>query len=231
MITISASIMHASFDEGRRKSVSELTYQLYSQGAYEKWTEISIIKDANRHGPWWTAKQCWQKGATSNATHHILMQDDILLCKHFVEGIEAVIEGFPNDIISLFAMPRKNFDGSCRWGEAEGTWGPSIVMPSALVKEFLVWEAENINPSLKHDDSRISLFAKLNNRTVKVPFPNLVDHRDNEVKTVQGNRWSRPRMSVDFMGSRNPNDFDWTDTQKTMKSINSYTQFNKYLLK
>ena len=38
-------------------------------------------------------------------------------------------------------------------------------------------------------------------------------------------------MSSDFMGERNPEDFDWSDKKNQMKSINSYTQFNKYLLK
>ena len=104
-------------------------------------------------------------------------------------------------------------------------------MSVPLVREFLEWEQENIDPSFPHDDSRVSLFAIKTKRRVMVPFPNLIDHRDDEVKSVMGNRWIKPRVSSDFMGGRDPASFDWTEMDPVMRSVNSFTQYNDYLLK
>jgi len=230
MITISCAIMHASFSAERRQSVQQLQYQLFEQDAKKHWESIKIVEDGYKQGAWWTAKRCWENGSLSNATHHILMQDDIVICNDFVNGVKDVIAAYSNDIISLFHGPRKAFDGSSRWGLSEGVWGQAIVMPVPMVKEFLEWEKRNIDPSFPHDDSRVSLFAIKTKRYVKVPFPNLVNHRDTEVKSVMGNRWIKPRVSSDFLGSRSPKDFDWTDKSNQMKSINSFTKYNKYLI-
>ena len=183
-----------------------------------------------RQGLWWNAKRCWEEGAKSEATHHIVLQDDILLCNNFVQGVKSVIAAFPTEIISLFHGPRKGFDGSARWGQSEGVWGQGIVMPKEIVTEFLEWEQKNIHPSFPHDDSRVSLFAIKTRRRCYVPFPNLINHRDDELKSIMGHKRGKPRISSDFMASRDPENFDWSEKEPMMKSINSFTQYNKYLL-
>jgi len=223
--------MHASFDKQRRDAVQQLQFQLFSQGCEENWLSLSVTKDNVGRGSWWTAKKCWEAGSTSNASHHLLLQDDIVVCNNFVNGVKKVIDAYPDEIISLFHGPRKSFNNSARWGLSEGVWGQGVVMPVPMVQEFLKWESENISTDFPHDDSRVSLFAIKTKRYVKVPFPNLINHRDIEVKSVLGHKWIRPRISSDFMGERNPEDFDWNDKSNQMKSVNSFTQYNKYLLK
>ena len=230
MITISASIMHTSSSIERRQSLQDLYSHLYAQGVDKHWLDVKVKDDSMRNGAWWNAKRCWEEGVKSEATHFILMQDDILICNNFVKGVKSVIAAFPNEIISLFHGPRKGFDGSARWGQSEGVWGQGIVMPVPMINEFLQWERENIHPSFPHDDSRVSLFALKTRRRCFVPFPNLIDHRDNELSSVMNNKRGKPRMSFDFMGGRDPEDFDWSQKDPMMKSINSFTQYNKYLL-
>ena len=230
-VSISCTIMQSSFNAQRKQSVEQLQFQLFSQEWEKNWLNLTVIKDDVGRGPWWTAKKCWEEGSVSNATHHLLLQDDVVICNNFVNGIKSVISSYSNDIISLFHGPRKAFNGSARWGLSEGVWGQGIVMPVYLVEEFLKWEAKNISKDFPHDDSRVSLFAIKTKRHVKVPFPNLVDHRDVEIKSVMGHKWIRPRISSDFMGERNPEDFDWSNKKNQMKSVNSFTQYNKYLLK
>ena len=231
MITISATIMHTSSSSERRKALQQLLYQLSLQGAKDHWVSLDVKDDWLKQGPWYNAKRCWQIGEKSQATHHLHMQDDIRVCHNFVEGIKSVIAAFPDEIISIFHGPRKAFNGSARWGQSEGAWGQGIIMPVAMVKEFLIWERQNIDPCFPHDDSRVSLFAIKTGRRVFIPFPNLIDHRDDELKSILGNRWNKPRVSSDFMGDRDPANFDWNQKEPMMKSINSFTQYNKYLIR
>jgi hypothetical protein len=185
--------------------------------------------DFHGRGCWWNAKRCWEHALTTDSTHHILLQDDVRVCPEFAAGVKEVIKAYPDQVISLFAMPRKGFESlSSRWGEAEGTWGCGIVMSKELIREFLDWEAEHVMPEFKHDDSRISLWCVKTKRTVKVPFPNLVDHLT--MKSVMGNGWNKPRVSLDFMEDKTPFDYDWSDKANLMRSVNSYTQYNKYLI-
>ena len=221
--------MHAPFSELRQRCLSQLTKNLYLQGASKHWQSLTVMNDFEKRGVWWNAKRCWESGLATKNTHHLVLQDDVIVCKDFVTGVLDVIYAFPNEIISLFSIPRKKFDGSCRWGISEGVWGLGVVMPRNVLEKFLIWEKENIKPEFKHDDSRISLFCVKNKRTVKVPFPNLIDHQD--VKSIVGNTWSKPRVSSDFMGERSPHNFDWNEKDPIMKSINSYTQYDKFLIK
>jgi hypothetical protein len=231
VITLSAAIMFAEFSPERTDAALQLSGALTAMGADTEWQSLRMFGDAERKGPWWNARRCWQYGAEQQATHHLVMQDDIIPCNEFVRGVLQVIAARPESIISLFHGPRKAFDGSCRWGVSEGAWGQGIVMPACMVKEFLSWEQEHVDPAFPHDDSRVSLFAIRTRRRVYVPFPTLLDHRDGELKSVLGNRWSRPRVSSDFMGSRDPREFDWSETEPTMRSINSFSQYNRFLLK
>ena len=100
-----------------------------------------------------------------------------------------------------------------------------------FVKEFLSWDKENICPSLKHDDSRLALFTSKTGKTAKVPFPNLVNHRDGEIRSVMGNHGGKKRNTEYFMGSNDPLSYDWNDKSNQMKSIRSLSEYKRYLLK
>lgn len=229
MITVSCTIMHASFDRKRRYAVSALISQIGEDKIRNEWIDMQVMGDFHGRGCWWNAKRCWEHGLTTDSTHHILLQDDVRVCPEFAAGVKEVIKAYPDQVISLFAMPRKGFEAlSCRWGEAEGTWGCGIVMSKELIREFLDWEAEHVIPEFKHDDSRISLWCVKTKRTVKVPFPNLVDHLT--MKSVMGNGWNKPRVSLDFMEEKTPFDYDWNDRANLMRSVNSYAHYNKYLI-
>ena len=231
MITISCNIMHASFDKKRKKTLEEILYQLHCFNSDKEFLSVNVISDEFKRGAWWTAKKCWENGAISKATHHLVLQDDIKLCFNFCAGLKKVITAYPDEIISLFYGPRKNFDGTSRWGIAESAWGQAIVMPAKICKEFLAWDKENICPTLKHDDSRLALFTSKTGRTAKVPFPNLVNHRDGEIKSVMGNHGGKLRVTQYFMGKNNPLDYDWNDKSNQMKSIRSLSEYKRYLLK
>ena len=228
-VSLSCTLMHYQGASERRISLERIIQRLQPQKIVDHWRDFCVMSDMYKRGPWWNAKRCWEHAATQQTTHHLLLQDDIEVCKDFVTGVFDVIKVFPNDVLSLFHGPRKNFDGSCRWGITNtGPWGQAIVMPTPLISKFLIWQDAHVDKRLKHDDSRLALFLYKTKRRTMVPFPNLIDHC--QLKSVVGNSWSQPRVSSNFLADRSPHDFDWSDTGRYMKSNNSLSQYNKFLI-
>lgn len=228
-VSLSVSVMHASFDRKRRYNVSQLISQIGEQNIRDYWAGFEVMGDMFGRGCWWNARRCWKSGSSSPVTHHMILQDDIRVCADFAQGVLKVIEARPTDVISLFCLPRKGFESlDCRWGEAEGAWGCGLIMPKELIKEFLDWELKNVRLDFKHDDSRVSLFCVKNKRTVKVPFPNLVDHL--ALPSTLGNGWSKPRHSPMFLEQGSPLDYDWAELEPIMRSVNSYNHYDKFLI-
>ena len=226
MVSLSCAVMHSAFSIDRRKSVELLVQDIGAELIAEHWVDFQIFGDFHRRGAWWNAKRCWKWGSSLGTSHHMLLQDDILVCRDFASGVLRVIEAFPKDVINLFHGPRKAFDGSGRWGISEGVWGQGIILPSALLRDFLLWEKEHIKPEFPHDDSRVSLFCVRNKIRPRIPFPTLIDHK--QIKSILGHSWKAPRVSNDFLGDRSPHEVNWSERTE-MKSINSFTQYNKFL--
>ena len=228
MISLSCTVMHASFDKKRRYNVHQLISQIGEDNIRRHWATFEVKGDMHGRGCWWNARRCWRHGLTAPTTHHLLIQDDIRVCDYFAEDLLKVIEARPTEVISLFCLPRKGFAGlEHRWGEAEGVWGCGIVMPKDLIRDFLEWEQKNIRPDFPHDDSRLSLYLVKHKMTAKVPFPNLIDHL--ALPSTFGAR-QKSRHSPCFLEQGRPADYDWTVTHPAMRSINSYTHFNDYLI-
>jgi hypothetical protein len=229
-ITLSCTVMHTSAIKERRQSLEAMVSTLGEDNMKQHWTNFEVMDDFHGQGCWWNAKRCWEYGLSTEATHHLLLQDDIVICKDFVTGVFEVVAAFPDKVISLYCNPRKGFaESQARWGESEGPWGPAIVMNKALIREFLAWEAVNVKPEFKHDDWRLTMFCVNTKQTVKVPFPNLIDH-DDGLKSIMGNSWNKRRVSPDFMGERSPHDFNWQDKGALRKSVNAPNYDKKFLI-
>lgn len=222
MISLSVCLMAAGWSAERRENVERIVRAIGPEEISNHWQDFQIFYDFHRRGVWWNGKRCWQYGAQCNSTHHMILQDDIYVCKDFARGVLEVIKAVPNDPINLFQMPRKALDGSKRWGLCESGTGQAAIIPTRLISKFLDWEKENIKPSFKPYDSRLSLFFHRQKIRFKITMPHLVDHLDTQLRSVIGHKTPYPRVSTDFMGERSPLDFDWSDTGDYMKSINSY---------
>ena len=221
-VTLSCAVMHTPSRRERRECVSALFSDLGENKIRKHWHSLEVFGDFYRKGIWQNAKRCWEYGANAGATHHLVIQDDVRVCRDFVVGIFSVIAGFPDDIIGLYCNiptppadpPEDYLDLLPRWGTTLGPRGPAIIMPVDTVRRFLAWESENIKPSFKHDDLRITLYCDSENITSKLPLPNLVDHK---VEFPSVGRNEKQPKGFNFMGERSPLDFNWLD--KTGLSI------------
>lgn len=228
MITVSCSIMHAQFSPERRQCLEEMLVQLNTDVIASHWKDFQVFGDVHRRGHWWNAKRCMEWATGINATHHLILQDDIRFCEDFVTGLDELIKVWPGEIISLFFGPRKGFKEGGRWGDAEGPWGQAIVYPHEILLEFLEWEKAHVKPHLRHDDTRVTLFCDGTGRTVKVPFPNPIDHLDDMKSTLNHNGFV-PRVSDHFL-TGSIKDIDWADTSDMRKSVNSVHNDRKWLV-
>ena len=172
-----------------------------------------VVMDTDQSGPWLTAKRAWLRG--EGATHNLVVQEDIGLCKDFLAGAEAAIEVNPFEIISFFSMSsviKKALGKNKSWVKLRSlSWAQAIVMPMNVVFKFMEWEEDNVAPSFKGDDARISLYALNHYLDVWHTAPSLVEHLGWE-EGIAGNPaklGGRPRVASAFCEG-SAKEIDWS---------------------
>jgi hypothetical protein len=126
-----------------------------------------VITDPEREGVWPTTVRAYEAIAADpgNATHALVLQDDMLPCGSFVPNTLAAVEAVPDYAVSLFSMRKGVQDAAARgdrWVRTvDGVWGGSTVIPIGWVRPFLRWCEKIVRPSFKHDDSRLYAYIVL----------------------------------------------------------------------
>jgi len=130
------------------------------------------------------------------ATHHVVIQDDSIVCDRFRERAEAFIadqerkrerDGRPAQGYNFFL--RKDRNNSPIWPK-DGVYtdnvtrgGVAICLPTAHIAPML---REYDRQKSKHDDDRISEYAKRNGVKILFPVPSLIGHR-NDISSIANN--------------------------------------------
>jgi hypothetical protein len=187
-VKLSASIM-AHVDRSREATElwADLVYGV-DRNVSISWDMIQPASgDADR--VWGTARVGWSLGlATEGGTHHVLIQDDALVCADFLAGLEQALAFVPeNAIVSPYlgkainvptrweTVANRATAAGARWIRSDTVmWGVCLVMPTALIPEMVAWADKR---SGRPDDMRVGGFAKANGLEVWYPWPSLVDHR------------------------------------------------------
>jgi len=142
-----------------------------------------------------------------NASHHLVVQDDALICKDFYERAQAEIEKRPDWAFSFYLGNRKQRPSiaaqamrSLPQGGVEmpriTTWGLAIVLPTKIIGPGMWRYCENLKTDSKHDDTRVAKWVKHKRVRLWYPLPCLVEHREGE--SLVGN--SHGRSAVAFVG-------------------------------
>jgi hypothetical protein len=209
-IKVSASIM-AHPDRG--PEVFELVKNLDA--------EVSTIWDLN--GPasgnadriWGTARRAWLS-YRATATHHVLIQDDAIVCPDFLAGLEQALEHVPETaIVSPYLGQASNVparweraaaratSGGARWIRSDTVmWGVCLVAPTAIIPEMVAWADRRAGIP---DDMRVGGYAKKLGLEVWYTWPSLVDHRT--IPSLTKHR-ARERVARRFHGGSALN-LDW----------------------
>lgn len=187
--------------------------------------DFAVIEDWKKRGVWYNAKKSWEFCLSSNATHHLVIQDDIILCKDFFSTIYEIIKIFPKRIISLYANRKiceEAKQKNIRWVEiSDGTWGQALLFPKEQTELFLQWEQKNVLPNFKTDDARVAMYCVKNKIMPICPMPSLVNHLLPSNSTLGYN--NKNRIARWFEKDKAYSEFDWTKTEK----LTSVTKLNK----
>lgn len=174
---------------------------------------VPVLYDDDRIGCWNNAVRAW-KAVKSGASHHLVLQDDIVLCRNFLSTVERLCELRPSHPLTLFTMrkgTREAVEKDSHWVRVEyGVWGQATLLPTFMIPQMLRWNDKHIRPDFGlPDDARISLWMEHHRIPAFAPAPNIVEHLDDS--STLGHRTPLPRKSRLFIGENTDGlSVDWT---------------------
>lgn len=178
-----------------------------------------VVWDEAGH-PWDTGRRAML--AHGNGTHHLVLQDDAVVCRDLIPGLEKALAAVPMDVpISLYTgRKRPNGPLVARMvKEAERRKAPWLVLKKLLWGVGIVLPVPVIEAAVKRGDdqrifsydSRLQRFFLERQSDVWYSVPSLVEHRD--VPSLFPNRTGTGRTAHSFLGEhRSALEVDWTRT-------------------
>lgn len=174
----------------RAQSATELSHDL----------NCAVSWDDPPVSPWHNARRCWL-GCPEDATHRLLVNDDAVLCPSFYEAVYAAVAARPNGIISFFTV-RPEINNAAVAGRPwmvynRNICGVALCMPRWLIKDFVAWCDENLNPDWHSADTRLLVWAHATGRDILYTVPSLVQHNEEHVSTIH-HESNRGHVSTQF---------------------------------
>lgn len=182
MVKISLSIVTtpALNDNHRQECLALLLQELGNQFEYK----LAINDPPTGH--YFGVRAAW-KMATGD--YHIVLEDDVKICRNFKNAVEAIIEVQSNKIIQFGAV-----GSGYHWAEKEGcsfiaqqtmSWNWGLMMPTETVFDMLAFCEKQLKESeMKWWDDAVSLYCLMTGKQVFTALPNIVDHRAAHHSTV-----------------------------------------------
>ncbi|MFH9665805.1 hypothetical protein ACH4LQ_11100 [Streptomyces globisporus] len=133
-----------------------------------------------------TAKLAWA-AANEDATHHLVLQDDAVLCEDFADTLLAAVAGRPDRVLALYSnwnspwnsyLVRRAAAQGGAWAELHPSeWTPTLglLMPAALARD-LARHLASVPDEVKDDDEVIGAYLRARGLSVLATVPHLVDH-------------------------------------------------------
>jgi hypothetical protein len=187
-LKLSISIDHTPWRPERRENLKRMLEVMQRN--------VTILDTDYRGKPWEDVKQAWalekwRYHLATDATHHLMLSDDLALMPQFVQVVEAMISMAPEHAIGLMSnhpMGPRLLERGHHWYRCR-SWlvGPAILMPRAWLEPFVEWY-EPFMASLPpgnaygqrgffHDDSSINEWISRHNRTSLHPLPAPIEHQ------------------------------------------------------
>ena len=207
VIDLSIAIQHTPHCADRRKWTQAMIEQLRRE---DPDIPLALIKDTRLEGCWPTYRRALR--AASNASHHLVLQDDLGLCGDFIRSVKEVIRARPKNLIALYTNSRSVLEARARgeaWIEKDGVTGPAVIWPKELIGEFLRWQDTYINPDFLYDTVRVSMWLIKTSKRAFATVPSLTEHLGCMSSTLGLN--SPSKVATWFIGEdRSALDIDWS---------------------
>ncbi|WP_158715815.1 hypothetical protein [Streptomyces sp. NRRL B-1381] len=188
---ISAAVMH---HPGRVDHLPSLLASLEPLPA-------QVVVDPEPFGirsPLRTAKLAWA-AVPASATHHLVVQDDVLLCHDFAAALESLVVERPRHGLALYSnwnSPQNSY--LVRRAAATGSpWAPlspwewtptlALLLPAKDARHLAEY-LRSFPDDVKDDDEMISAFCRRRGIPVIAPVPHLAQHQG--IDTLAGHHGS-----------------------------------------
>ena len=152
-----------------------------------------------------TAAVAWSH-VGDTASHHLVLQDDAILCRDFQKLVGNAIEQYPEAALALFTEwssltahhLRTVAAAGAVWTEVLDDYAPTVamVLPAGLAREFGAAATEHGPDWHPADDVSLSTFLMERHVPVLCRIPTLVEHDHDG--SLTGNAGQGPRHSVCF---------------------------------
>lgn len=175
---------------------------------------MQVVTDPDPDGwpsPLRTATAAWSWCAP-DATHHLVLQDDVLLTDSFAELAMRAAARYPHHLVGLYANATSWNGAAARVALLAGfgwitplatEYFPTLatIMPCPVAHEFASYAATRTGLAVNDDETLASFAAKSGIRTV-LRVPSLVEHGTEP--SLTGHAYQGPRHSVAFSGTAQP---------------------------
>lgn len=187
-------------------------------------TDPVVVWDEGR-GLWDTARRAWL-AYDPDATHHLVLQDDVLVCRDLVAGLTKAVEQVPSSPVAAFTMRyRLKPTRRAEYAATSQSWfvdwrslsGQAICLPVYDIPAVI--KTVDRNRRNDNDDIRIRDYYHRRGAEIWQTVPSLVEHLDAEDGNhtlLDGN--DRPergrRKAIRFIGEEaSALDIDWDTTE------------------
>jgi len=189
------------------------------------WTiPVKVLYDEHHNGPWYN----WQRAALEQApgaTHHLILQDDIIPSQNFLAAARRAIEANPNVPISFFSTRKGITEARQRgksWAKSNGgqLMAQAWSFPLDILDKILRFTSDNPKVGVsvprgggEYDDVKVMTALSYLGYDMWNTVPSLVDH-DLDTKSSLGSSpqaFGRPRRAAQFIGENHSGvGIDWS---------------------
>lgn len=138
---------------------------------------------------WETASRAW-RAHDPDATHHVVLQDDAVVCRDFVPSVEAFLKAVPPGVPSVLSVidyrlhgDRRRFEeavaaGVRVWRAFTSVHAVGMVLPTRDIEAALAF-GDQLD-RVTHDDFKLRSFYRQRGIKFAFPVPGLVQHRHSD---------------------------------------------------
>lgn len=204
--TFSVAILHVPDAAPRRR---HLAYMLEALGYSRNRDDlpfdvlsIEVSPDPRREGVWKNARRALRL-RHPQATHHLTLNDDMIIVDGFWPALRAAIAVVPDRPVNLqmpmSSAPLRALEAGKHWiAGRDAVAAGALVWPVAMVRDFLAWESAYVEPIAAdhkgcHDDHRFAIYLRALGVVPWTTVPLLTAH-DHEIPSLLGH--------ASFMGGK-----------------------------
>jgi hypothetical protein len=207
MTDLTIAIQHTPLHSNRCEWVRAMVSQLSAENPQ---IPLTIVEDSEGEGCWPTHRRALL--AAGSASHHLVLQDDVGLCRDFIASVAKVIRARPGNLISLYTNTTAVFRARARreaWIEKAGICGPAMIWPKDLIREFLDWQEAHIDRAFAWDTVRVSMWLIKTSKKAFATVPSLTQHLGCGLSTLGLN--GRSKVAAWYIGAdRSALGIDWS---------------------